>query len=128
MPKTQRRINLEEFVNTFLEIHIDKMHEINQRDFVLGVNTVIEWVEDSGCKWHLRKCSVEDDKGVFTEYFLRRKYPALTKSITERIVFDECWIYPVVKGKGQNDSRNMTVDGYYFQGHSGYRPRPKALK
>ena len=93
---------------------------------------MIEWVDEFSCEWYLRKRSDEDrwsgDNHLIVEYFLKRKYPALTKSITEKILFDECWIYPVVKGGGRNDSRNMTVDGYFFQGYSGYRPRPKAVK
>ena len=123
---TQTRKNLEEFANIFLQNHSDKMREINLREVVPRINTVLEWTdEDTGCKWYLRKCFIPNEQHPITEYVLRREYPKLTKSINEKTINDECWIYipSELARKPLNDSKNAVIEGLYFQGYSGYRPR-----
>jgi hypothetical protein len=126
MPKTQRRQKLEDFANTFLTVYEDKMKEIDTRELIPFKNTTVEWDEGQGCKWYLRKCVLSDDPTrPCTEYFLNRTYARLTKSITERTVYDECWIYLPSENSYtiKNDSRNAIIGGYYFQGYRGYNPK-----
>jgi hypothetical protein len=126
MSKTQRRQNLEDFANTFLTVYEDKMKEIDTRELIPFKNTTIEWDEGLGCKWYLRKCILSNDpKRPCTEYFLRRTYAKLTKSINERTVYDECWIYLPMEYpcETKNDSHNAVINEYYFQGYSGYSPK-----
>ena len=126
MPKTQRRQKLESFANTLLTVHIDKMNELNQRVGITHENSIIEWNEGPSCKWYLRKCILDHNpKRPFTEYKVRRVYARLTKSITERTVYDECWIYLPMEYpcETKNDSHNAVINEYYFQGYSGYSPK-----
>ena len=125
VPKTKIRQNLEEFANTFLEFHKDKLvFDSNP----LCENTILEWQEENGCKWYLRKsilCSANEPN--VTEYRLRRIYEKQTKLKSEKQIFDECWVYLpheyVYIGKLKNDSRNATIGGYYFEKYSGYSPK-----
>lgn len=126
---TQTRKNLEEFANIFLQTHSDKMREINLREAVPQINTVLEWTDaDTGCKWYLRKCIINATEHPLTEYVLRREYPKLTKSINEKVIRDECWIYipSELAYKPMNDSKNAVIGGLYFQGYSGCRPKSNA--
>jgi len=152
VPKTKIRQNLEEFANTFLEFHKDKLvfdllclqnavgvsqdnHPIPTFVPLSGIvpnplceNTILEWQEENGCKWYLRKtilCSANEPN--VTEYRLRRIYEKQTKLKSEKQIFDECWVYLpheyVYIGKLKNDSRNATIGGYYFEKYSGYSPK-----
>jgi hypothetical protein len=128
MPKTQRRQNLEDFANTLLKVHHDKMEEIHKCEVDPFYNhSVLKWTEGPE-EWYLRTCILDHNpKKPRREYKVRRTYAKLTKSITEQTIYDECWIYipneyPCTL---MNDSRNAIIGGYYFQGYSGYRPRLK---
>jgi hypothetical protein len=122
MPKTKIRQNLEEFANTFLESHKDKL------EFDSNPVTILEWEEENGCKWHLRKCILySSHEPIVTEYRLRRIYEKQTKLKSEKQIFDECWVYLpheyVHIGKLKNDSHNAIIGGYYFEKYIGYRPK-----
>jgi hypothetical protein len=126
MPKTKRRQKLENFANTLLIVYRDKMDELNQRVLLPCVNSVIEWEDGNGCNWYLRKCILDHNpKRPYIEYKVRRECAKLTKSINERTVYDECWIYIPIEYpcETKNDSCNAIINGYYFQGYGSYSPK-----
>ena len=124
MPKTKSRQNLEEFANTFLEFHKDKL-EFDSNP--LCENPTLEWEDENRYKWYLRKCILySPHEPIVTEYRLRRIYEKQTKLKSEKQIFDECWVYLpreyVYIGELKNDSHNAIIGGYYFEKYIGYSP------